>query len=126
MNVNIIRLERFDKLRGDAVSLQTSLRRTARYQADTLGEGKGIVDALTVPFPTASRRNTRLLAHLSASRCFRASDADHLTASAAGGSDPGRHLAITFVERDGDANTLHCSCRRSLNRSTRAIGSRGW
>jgi len=47
MNVNIISLERFDERLGHAVQLRRSHRREAGNEADRLGEGDGVVGAVT-------------------------------------------------------------------------------
>jgi len=47
MNVNIIPLERFDAGLSHAVRLRRSHRRKARYEADRLGEGDGVVRPVT-------------------------------------------------------------------------------
>ena len=107
MNVNIISLERFDERLGHAVRLRRSYGRKARYEADRLGEGDGVVSPVTTAVIREPLDGMRGLLIVKASLdALEQQVTDHLAGDAAGGSDPGHHLAITGVEGKGDTNAL--------------------
>jgi hypothetical protein len=117
MYVNIISLERFDEGLCHPIRLWRPDRREARYKADRLGEGDCLVSAVSaavVREPFDRMRQDAI--GKSTLHTLEHQISDHLAGDATGGGDLGHHLAITGVEREGDANALGRSSRRSRSR----------
>ena len=90
MNVSLIPFERFDERLGHAVRLRRSHRREAGNEADRLGEGDGVVGAVTATVIREPFDGMRRLLIVKASLdALEHEIADHLAGDAAGRSDPG-------------------------------------
>lgn len=107
MNVNIISLERFAERCGHPVRLRRSRRREARYETDRLGEGDGIVSAVTsTVYRELLHRMRGLLVVKAPLHAFEHQIKDHRAGDAAGGGNPRHHLAMAGVECEGDTNAM--------------------
>jgi len=107
MNVNIITLERFDERLGHAVRLRRSYGREAGNETDRLGEGDGLVSAVTATVIREPLHRMRgLLIVKTSLDALEHQVTDHLAGDAAGGGVPGHHLAIAGIEGKGDTNAM--------------------
>jgi len=116
MNVNIISLERFDEGLGHAVRLRRLHRREAGNEADRLGEGDGVVGAVTATVIREPFDGMRgLLIVKTSLDALEHEIADHLAGDTAGGGVPGHHLAIAGIARAKATRTL-CPFQQAISK----------
>jgi hypothetical protein len=107
VSVNIISLERFDEGLCHPVRLRRAYGREAGHGADRLGKRDRLVSAVTTAVIREPLHRMRgLLAVITSLDALEHQISDHLAGYSASCHNPRHDLAITGVERKGDADSL--------------------